>query len=198
MRWIHLIRRRLQRRRRISPYHDTRMRPELRELLKHIEPISEYEIGFTIDICSQIVESHWSATHRVFEHGDPDNHDYNEALSDQNFRTAYQVQFIWQLAIWRINAVFEAVLSQWFPEIESLPIRQKLRALEEAGVRLPAKAKAELHSWIDLRNVFSHRPPEAPSFAHQVERSDVEDFAALTQKLLSLAKSHVTVGDANG
>ncbi len=176
--------------------YDLLVRAELREQLTQVEPISEYEIDFTVDMCSQIVQSHWSATHRQFEDANPDDHEINEALSDQNFRTAYQVQFIWQVAIWRINALFEAILSQWFPGPQPLQIRQTMRSIEATGIVLPRETKAELHSWLDLRDVFSHHPPEAPTFAHQLERDDVEEFAALIRSVLAIVKPHAKGRDA--
>ena len=167
------------------------MRAELLELSKHQEPISEYEIGFTIDICGQIVQSHWSATHRPFEGGSAaDEHEYNEALSDQNFRTAYQVQYIWQLGLWRIVALFDAILSHWFPELGRDGLKRKIQRLEKLGVAFAPEVRRELGDWINLRNTLSHQPPEAPSFGHQLSHVDLDELAALAKHILALAKPY--------
>ena|GEM_PF-6613945 len=163
------------------------MRPELRDLEAHRAPISEHEIGFTLDICDQIVQSHWSATHRGFENAPLDD-EVNEALSDQNFRTAYQVQFVWQMGLWRMLALLDGILSQWFPELDDQSLTKKVRSLGKAGVTLPTPLRSELHQWIDLRNILSHGPPEAPSFSHQLERQDLEAFANLANDVLVLAR----------
>ena len=166
------------------------MRAELRELEKYRTPLSEHEVGFTLDICDQIVQSHWSATHRRFEGGNAGDSGYNEALSDENFRTAYQVQYVWQMGLWRMQALFEGILSQWFPDLDDLSFTKKVRSLGDVGVVLPSGLRSELHQWIDLRNSLSHDPPEAPTFSHQLERQDLEDFMTIVGEVLSIARAH--------
>jgi hypothetical protein len=170
------------------------LRPELQQLRGLRASIGEHEIPFTVEICSQIVQSHWQATHKRFEAypEDCEDQEYIESLSDQNFRTAYQVRFIWHLALWRVQALFEGILSDWFPETERLPIMKKLQLLEKTGV-LSSADFAQLAQWIELRNVFSHRPPESPSFSHDLTRDDLDEFAGLIGQVLTAARPHVQV-----
>lgn len=82
------------------------MKDELRDLLKREEALSEYEVTFTVHLCSDLVMWHWLSTHRRFEGFDQEtaDHDTIEALSDQNWKTAYEIQFIWQMGLWRISS----------------------------------------------------------------------------------------------
>lgn len=161
------------------------MRSELLELGQYCEPIGLYELRATVELCSELTQSHWSATHRDFEGANLDNHPTIEALADRNFATAYEVQFVWQFGLWRLQALFESSLSEQFPETASFPIGRKLAFLRHRDLISDAD-RQELLKWIHLRNLLSHQPPHAPTLIHQIERQDLEEFAALLTRVLDV------------
>lgn len=169
------------------------MRTELLELAQYYEPIVPYEIQATVELCAGLAQSHWSATHRDFEHANLDDHPTIEALADRNFATAYEVQFVWQFGLWRLQALFESILSHRFPETASFRIGRKLSCLRQQGL-LSESDCTELFRWIELRNLLSHRPPHAPTLVHQIERQDLEEFAAFLTRVLEPVTTRQTSG----
>lgn len=162
------------------------MRPELHSILSLDDEISQTEIGFTVELCSDLVQSHWSATHRQFE-------DLNEeelrgaercSLGRQNFKTAYEIQFIWQMGLWRIIALMDGILSQRFPHLSSKRLQEKLQIMQRQGL-VSSDLAASFKQWIRLRNTLSHRPARAPDFSHQLEREDLEELASLAEAILA-------------
>lgn len=161
------------------------MRSELAELLTRSEELSEHDIDLTVQLCWELVQSHWSATHRQFAEMDEQALAAAErcSLGRQNFRTAYEIQFIWQMGLWRVVALVDGILSQRDSALAGKPLQAKLTVLEKEG-RVDATAVAQIREWIRLRNVFSHRPVEGPSFAHQLEHADLQEVARLARQVL--------------
>ena len=173
------------------------MRRELRTLINHTELIDEYELNSTVELCHGVVQSHWRATHERFDLGDEENHEYNEALSDQNFRTASEIQCVWQLGLWRLIALFEGLMSQWFPDLATRGLTQKLNYLR-TNYGIPTDLERRmLTEWLSLRNAFSHRPARAPSLDHQLIRKDLEELANLMRTVLDGLRPHA-VGQVSG
>ncbi len=168
------------------------MRPELQEAIKHTEIVDEYELGETVRLCAQAVQSHWRATHERFDDRDEDDHEFNEALSDQNFRTAYEVQFIWQLGLWRLVAQFEGLLSQWFPDLASRRLSEKLARLRREWGAPSEGAIWQIREWMELRNTLSHRPVRAPTFDHYLSTADLEELLDLLTAALDQLRPHAT------
>ena len=164
------------------------MRAELRAMIGHTELLSEHEIGFTVEYCKAFGQSHWNHTHRPFEGANLQDHGTIEALSDANFRTAYQEQYIYQLGLWRMVAVFDAILKQWFPQFATKRLQACLTAVARI-TSLPPEELGELKEWIDLRNTLSHTPADAPSFAHQLRWPDLEELEALMKRALAVMRS---------
>lgn len=164
------------------------MRPELHDLLDRTEELSDHEIDFTVELCSELVQSHWNATHRPFEGVDENNldHETAELLSDQNFRTAYQIQFIWQMGLWRIIALFDGIVSQRFPDLAGKRLQSRLKALQERRLVSEADSNA-LRDWIRLRNVMSHQPVEGHSLSHQLVLVDLQEVAMISRRILKAA-----------
>lgn len=173
------------------------MRSELHELLSRREELSEHEIDFTVQLCAELVQSHWAATHRAFEGVDENNLDHEtvESLSDQNFKTVYEIQFIWQMGLWRIIALFDGIVAQRFPDLPGKGLQARLTRLESQGVIATADT-SELRDWIRLRNVMSHRPVEGHSLSHQLELGDLQQVASVARRILIGASAPRAVAEA--
>jgi hypothetical protein len=141
------------------------------------------------------VNSHWAHSHREFQGVDPDTADYGtiEALSDQNFRTVYEIQFIWQMGLWRIIALHDGLLSQWHPTLARKRLQEKLDSLERSGL-LAASDSSEIRDWIRLRNVLSHRPVEGHGLLHQLSQDDLKEVPAVARRVLSGARPATSPG----
>jgi len=118
-----------------------------------------------------------------------------ESLSDQNFKTVYEVQYIWQMGLWRLLALFEGIVSQSLPDLARKGIQAKLDALKERQL-IRADEDQQLRDWIRLRNVLSRQPVEAHSIAHQLELGDLQELAGVTRSVLQhIRDSAVSGGD---
>ena len=156
------------------------MRAELKELINQIDELDTWHFKQTIELCQSLNDSHWQHTHAPFVGGDVSNQDYIEALADQNFQTASEVHYIWQLGLWRLQAIFEGLIEQNFlGNSKAYGLRRKLKRLVDRGFTLSADEATELLEWANLRNALSHRPVTATSVSQQLDRSDLEAVAAL-------------------
>ncbi|HET7427212.1 MAG TPA: hypothetical protein VFJ50_09230 [Gemmatimonadales bacterium] len=161
------------------------MRSELRSLLDNPHVFTDYDLERTVELCRSLALSHWQHTHEPYRDVDLSNQDMIEVLADQNFRTAYDVGFVWQFGLWRLQAVFEALIDQDFlKNVSSQGVWNKLRAMKRAGFDVLDSEEAELRSWTKLRNALSHRPVEPIFLTQQLDADDLREFADLLLGIL--------------
>ena len=161
------------------------MRADLKEMVIQVDELDVWHLRETIQLCESLNTSHWQHTHAPFADLDMENHEYVEALSDQNFRTAGDVHYIWQLGLWRLQAIFEGLIDQHLlRDSRTHGLRRKLKRLADLGFTLSPNERRELHEWADLRNALSHRPVYAASITQQVYRDDLAELADLYAGLI--------------
>ena len=133
------------------------MRTELQALLAPAEAASEADFGRIIDLCSCLALSHWQQTHAPFANRPLASRIAMEALADQNFRSVFEVQFVWQFGLWRLQAIFESLIDQRFLSGRKVRgLTKKLQAIAIGGYTMAAADTRELHDWTQLRNALSH------------------------------------------
>ena len=90
--------------------------------------------------------------------------------------------YLWEYAIWRLQGIFEGLITTVFLAGRATPkrpgMRAKLEAMEAAGYSLQPELRQQLLEWVKLRNALSHTPPEQfrPIW---IEESDVIEFKEL-------------------
>jgi hypothetical protein len=161
------------------------MRDELKTLISQVDELDVWHLQQTVHLCQSINTSHWQYTHAPYADGDMENHEYIEALADQNFRTAADVHYIWQLGLWRLQAIFEGLIEQDFLRDSGIRgLRRKLDRLLKLGFTISADERRELDEWASLRNALSHRPVYATDLSQQVYLDDLNELVALYSKLI--------------
>ena len=92
----------------------------------------------------------------------PDTAD--EILDDIAYYHYTDDQYLWHFCLWRLQGLLEAVIVHQLIKNDRsknlFGLRSKLEALEESGFTISALEKEELLLWANLRNAFSHAPPE--------------------------------------
>ncbi len=105
-----------------------------------------------------------------------------EIQSDLAYYAWVDEQNLWQFCLWRIQAIFEGLITYSFlpqpPREKLIGLKQKLKAAKKAGFTLTDKEYNELISWASLRNVLSHAPPEQfhPGPIHKEDIIEYIDF----------------------
>ena len=161
------------------------MRADLKEMVAQVDELDVWHFQETVHLCENLNTSHWQHTHAPFADGDMENQEYIESLSDQNFRTAGDVHYIWQLGLWRLQAIFEGLIDQdLLRDSRTRGLRRKLDRLVDLGFSLSPDELRELHDWAVLRNALSHRPVYATSLTQHVYRDDLAELAALYTDLI--------------
>lgn len=161
------------------------LRAELKEMIGQVDELDIWHFQETLDLCDSLNTSHWQHTHAPFADGDMEDHEYIEALADRNVRTAGDVHYVWQLGLWRLQAIFEGLIDQDLlrdPTIRGL--RRKLNRLVDLGFGVSPDERRELDSWAALRNALSHRPVYVTSLTQQVYRDDLIELVALYSGLI--------------
>ncbi len=96
--------------------------------------------------------------------------------------------FLWQFALWRLQGLFEAVITSQFVNTTNpnklIGLKSKLLALTTKGYTLNDCEFNELIDWAKLRNALSHAPPEEYSPIN-LYREDVVEYQNLVKSLYS-------------
>jgi hypothetical protein len=161
------------------------VREDLKEMITQVDELDVWHFQETLNLCDSLNTSHWQHTHAAYAGGDMEDHEYIEALADQNVRTAGDVHYIWQLGVWRLQAIFEGLIDQDLLRDSNIRgHRRKLNRLTELGFSISPEERRELDNWAGLRNALSHRPVYATSLSQQVYRDDLAELANLYTKLI--------------
>ena len=131
------------------------MRADLKEMVIQVDELDVWHLRETIQLCESLNTSHWQHTHAPFADLDMENHEYVEALSDQNFRTAGDVHYIWQLGLWRLQAIFEGLIDQHLlRDSRTHGLRRKLKRLADLGRRSHDLPLRHLIDSVDVVHAF--------------------------------------------
>jgi len=164
------------------------MRSELRTHAGDVYRLSLRDVERTLDLADRLVTSHVEKVERGLAvlRNDPSQAAI-EIVSDEAHYANLDIAYIWTFALWRLQAVFEGIISQSFLPLTPKPLvglRRKLSALKDAGFSVPIADEDAVSQWAELRNRLSHEPPY---FYHGVwlERGDVEEYARLVVRLVT-------------
>jgi hypothetical protein len=161
------------------------MRMELETLRLVAAELHVDDLDRTVVLCRDLALSHWQYTHAPLADLDDTNQEAVEIISDQNFRTGFEVQFIFQFGLWRLQAIFEGLITQDFlNDAKSSGLTSRLKAMAARGYSLSTDENAELMKWAYLRNELSHRPMTPNSVAQSLAGDDLQEFALLLNAIL--------------
>jgi hypothetical protein len=134
-------------------------------------------VGF-LSAADQATEIHLSDC----DFGDLDEETIGEIVSDHRYYNWIEKPYLWAFALWRMQGILEAmILAGFLPTKPARPLiglKAKLDAIEAAGYSLLSEEREELIAWGNLRNLFSHMPPEKFRPIH-LDRADIEDYKSL-------------------
>jgi len=135
-------------------------------------------------LADRLTESHaFKMNHSLS--GLRDDAEASEIVDDVAYYANLDITYIWTFTLWRIQAVFEGIISQSLLPLSShrpLGLKRKLKALKAAGYAIAHDDEEQLLEWAKLRNRFSHRP-EWYYHATRIWREDVAEYASLVTRL---------------
>ena len=108
----------------------------------------------------------------------------DDILDDVAYYRYTDDQYLWQLALWRLQGLIEAVIAhQLIDDGKKLfGLKAKLEALKEKGYTVENEEIEELLLWANLRNALSHAPPEKYRPA-PLREEDIVEYLMFIKKL---------------
>ncbi|WP_316897195.1 hypothetical protein [Pseudodesulfovibrio indicus] len=116
---------------------------------------------------------------------EPDIDIHGEIISDLANYGWCNSQVLWQLALWRCQGIFEAMMKNTFlkePKKFYSGLVAKLDAMRAAGFQYSNEEYVELRNWGDLHNAISHAPPEQYRSV-EIRESDLIEYVTLLKRL---------------
>ena len=90
--------------------------------------------------------------------------DADDILDDVAYYRHTDEQYLWQFALWRLQGLIEAIISQELQKhshtSKVFGLDSRLKALKSYGYVIEKNELDELLLWASLRNAISHAPPE--------------------------------------
>jgi hypothetical protein len=167
------------------------MREELLNFDWHIYNLSDSDYDYTIELIDRIISDRKKQIDRTIKQIElknkksksPYKDDTGEEISDVRYYSYMDEQFLWEFALWRLQGVFEGILSQNFIQTtKAFGLKAKLDALRKADIVLDSNDYNELLSWAKLRNALSHLPPEQFRPSNLI-RSDLIEYSELLKRV---------------
>jgi hypothetical protein len=171
------------------------MRPELKQLDYYTYGLTEYDFDYIVRLVQRVREAHIERTQRAIApyRDDPE---LAEAVDDDAYYTYVDTLYLWEYAIWRLQGIFEGLITTVFLAGRTGPrragMRAKLEAMEAAGYSLEPELRQQLLDWVTLRNALSHAPPEQfrPIW---IEESDVVEFKNLLANICFAWRTQLSI-----
>ena len=142
----------------------------------------DHALQLVRDLIQARVEQYQKEAGKVREEH-PDTAD--DILDDVAYYNYTDNQYLWHFALWRLQGLLEAVIvHQLVENIERklFGLKTKIEALEKNGFTISSSEKEELMLWANLRNAFSHAPPEQyrPTGLNE---DDIVEYQSLAKNL---------------
>jgi hypothetical protein len=173
------------------------MRQELLCFDWHIYNLSDSDYDYTIELIDRIISDRKKEIDRVVKKIElknknsksPHKDDTGEEISDVRYYSYIDEQFLWQFALWRLQGIFEGILSQNFEQTTNVfGLKAKLDKLRKANIELNSDDYNEILSWAKLRNSLSHLPPEQYRPGNLI-RSDLVEYLELIKRITKMILS---------
>lgn len=163
------------------------MRPELLDRRASGYRLTEMDLVKSQELAAALVKSHSFRIEAELRElrKDPDQ-TAAEIVDDIAYYANLEISYVWGFTLWRMQAVFEGIITQSFLPRTIKPtigFAAKLKALKAAGFTLSVSDERALTEWSRLRNRFMHRP-EWYYHAVRIEREDIQEYMDLVLGIL--------------
>jgi len=168
------------------------MRAELKQILNSPHVPDEYDLSRTLHIAQNLNSGrHELASkhqHEVEKQGLTEEQLWAYA-DDIHWYAFEETFFIWHFCLWRLQAIFESIISSRFldpNQHKSLRgLKARLTALRKEGYKIEDEDFKELLEWGKIRNQFSHFPPSSHGIG-PLEQSDIIEYHDLCRKICAI------------
>jgi len=166
------------------------MRAELKNLAEldyWTYGLSESDFGYTFRLAKGLIEAKFELYRQEAKRVREEKPELaDDILDDITYYTYIEAQYVWHFCLWRLQAIFEAIiLHNLLPVKPSKPLiglKAKLDAIRNAGYTLDQADYDELINWGKLRNLLSHAPPEQfrPG---PIKEEDIVEYQSLVKRV---------------
>jgi hypothetical protein len=170
------------------------MRNELRQFDYHVYGLSEADLDYILELVRRVRDAHIGRTQdRIAPYRD--DPEAVEAIDDEAYYTYLDTVFLWEYGLWRLQGIFEGLITTVFlpkrPRQNLSGLRAKLEAMRNAGYSISATQVNALLEWAKLRNALSHSPPEQyrPVW---IEERDLLEYRALLGEICAAWRAEQT------
>jgi hypothetical protein len=181
------------------------MRPELLDRPASAYRLTELDFVKSQELAEALTKSHAFRIEAELA-GLRDNPDQTaaEIVDDIAYYANLEISYVWAYTLWRLQAVFEGIISQSLLPRSAKPtigFAAKLKALKAAGFALSSEDERALVEWSRVRNRLSHLP-EWYYHAVWIQREDIQEYATLVLRILGGWKGdggvpvHLGTGDS--
>lgn len=155
----------------------------------HVYGLCEADFDYTVNMVEALATCRMTAARQETKELEDDPSDEaGEILSDVRYYAWIETQYLWHFCLWRLQAIFEGIISKQFLKLDTddklLGLKAKLSALRSAGFALSQETHDELILWANLRNALSHSPPEQFRPV-EIDRGDIDEYLALLKSLVA-------------
>ena len=167
------------------------MRKELLNFDWYTYHLSVEDYDYTIELVDRILADRQMEINRTVKKIERKNKrskslfkdDTSEEISDAMYYSHIDGEFLWHFAIWRLQGIFEGILSQNFPITSNgFGLKSKLDKLKKCNITIASNDYIEILEWAKLRNALSHSPPEQFRPGN-LSRNDVLEYLELLKKV---------------
>jgi hypothetical protein len=165
------------------------MRKELIEILNFKGCASEYDFHRTLHLARHLHTGRLDLVSKHQREAEKENLPEAQfmAYADDIAWYAYEESFfIWHFCLWRVQAIFESIITTKFLSTERakklVGFKAKLNALRRAGYTMEDSEYADLLKWAEIRNRLSHFPPSSHA-PGPLQESDIVEYLELCSRL---------------
>jgi hypothetical protein len=173
--------------------HEVNMREELLSFDWHTYNLSDTDFDYTIELVDRIISERKKHTERIIKKIELKDKkskslqkdDTGEEISDVQHYSYIDGQFLWHFALWRLQGIFEGILTQNFRQTSNIfGLKTKLDNLKGANVEIADDDYNEILKWAKLRNALSHLPPEQYNPGN-LTRTDLVEYSDLLKRIIN-------------
>lgn len=166
------------------------MRDKLKKFNWHIHPLSDQDIDHAYGLVKEMLSDRRKALDGYRTKVEKENpQSAMDIMDDVGYYHGLDNQVLWQMAIWRLQGIFEGMIILRYLEDFSLSekligLKAKLEAMKVKKYSIDPNDYDELLEWSKLRNAISHCPPNWYGYI-DLKEDDILEYIALIKRVTS-------------
>ena len=166
------------------------MRDKLKQFTWHIHILGVNDIDHVYKLDKEMLLDRGKVLQEYRVKVEEENHEFvMEIMDDIAYYHGMDNLILWQLALWRLQGVFEGMiilkyLGDFTLSEKLIGLKAKLDAIRGNKFSIETSDYDELLEWGKLRNAISHCPPETYGYV-DLREEDVLEYMDLIKRIIS-------------